>query len=476
MISIPPILTDLTPSNAIAPGLYRSLQTTLNQSSQGVVGTAAAFTSATGTWQGASGIADLQTQIAVDPDDRFQIGSITKPFIATVTLQLAEENKLNLEDTLDRWLTADLLRLIPNGNQITLRQLLNHTSGIPDYVPSLLSSGVNLFREWQPVDLVGLLAGADAEFLPGQGWAYSNTNYVLIGLVIEAATQSTVAQEIRSRISEPLGLKDTFYAGVEEIPGGAVSGYWDVNNDGRLDNVGNLSLSWAGAAGAIVSNTQDLLQFTEALFNGTLLQPESLEQMLDFVEPIRSNAFSGYGLGMARLRTTEGLFYGHTGLTLGFRSSIWYSPDEQFIYADLQNTRRYNNLFTPLLATWENDPDRQIIGTDENNFLIGSGANDIMHGNGGDDLLSGGVGNDFLWGETGRDRFFLNPGEGVDAIVDFEIGQDILLLPNLEFSDIQTTTRDGFTVISLAATGERLAGLIGITTPLTAADFQTTFT
>jgi D-alanyl-D-alanine carboxypeptidase len=476
LLTSPPITRDLTPDNAVAPALSRSLQTTLIQSSKGVVGSVAAITSATGTWLGASGVDNLQTNDLVQPDDRFQIGSITKPFIATVTLQLAEEGKLNLEDTLDRWLAPELIRQIPNGAQITLRQLLNHTSGIPDYVPSLLSSGINLFREWQPNELVDLLAGANAEFAPGTSWDYSNTNYVLMGLVIEAATGTTVAQQVRSRITDPLALTNTFFAGAEPIPGGTVSGYWDVNDDGRLEDVSNLSLSWAGAAGALVSNAADLVKFTEALFGGKLLKPETLEQMLTFVEPIQSNAFSGYGLGIARLKTTEGLFYGHTGLTLGFRSSVWYSPTEQVIYADLQNTRRYNNLFTPILATWRNDLDRQIIGTDGDNFLVGSSLNDVMHGNGGDDLLTGGLGHDYLWGELGRDRFLLTPGEGIDAIVDFEVGQDLLLLPNLEFADVVMTAGAGFTVVSLAATGKRLAGLIGVTTPLTAEDFRTTLT
>ncbi|NJR38874.1 MAG: beta-lactamase family protein [Leptolyngbyaceae cyanobacterium CSU_1_4] len=204
------ITNDLTPDNPVDPTLALSLQNTLNQSSQGVVGSAAAITAATGSWFGASGVENLVTGVAVEPGDRFQIGSITKPFVATVALQLAEEGTLTLEDTLDRWLSADLIRQIPNAAQITLRQLLNHTSGIPDHVPSLLSLGVNLFREWQPTELIGLLAGAEAKFTPGTDWFYSNTNYVLMGLVVEAATQSPIAQQIRSRILEPLKLENTF--------------------------------------------------------------------------------------------------------------------------------------------------------------------------------------------------------------------------------------------------------------------------
>jgi D-alanyl-D-alanine carboxypeptidase len=453
----------------------RRLQTNLNLALGSVIGAAVGISSPKGDWFGASGIANLRTGVSVQADDRFQVGSITKPFVSTIVLQLFQEGKLTLEDAINQWLSPDLIRQIPNGEQITIRQLLGHTSGLPDYVPSLLSVGVNLFREWQPQELIELLVGAEALFAPGADWEYSNTNYVLLGLIVETITRSTIAQQIRDRILDPLALKDTFFAGAEPIPGNTVSGYWDVNEDGKLDDVSNLSLSWAGAAGALVSNTHDLNRFAKALFGGELLKPATLEQMLDFRTDIGSNSFSGYGLGIARLRTSEGTFYGHTGLTLGFRSSLWYSPETQLIYVDLQNTRRYNNLFSPLLATWQGQPNAQIVGTERNDFLIGSGLNDSIHGKSGDDLISGGQGNDFLWGEAGRDRFLLTPGEGIDAIVDFQAGQDRLLLPNLDFGQVVMTVRDGNTVISLSS-GERIAGLIGVAVPLTAADFLTVLT
>ncbi|MBF2003219.1 MAG: serine hydrolase [Synechococcales cyanobacterium M58_A2018_015] len=468
------------PADAVADALpaeqIRALQTSLDQALGSTVGAAAAISTPAGRWLGASGIANLRTGFAVMPDDLFQIGSITKPFVSTVVLQLWQEGRLTLEDSLTRWLPSEVIASLPNAEQITLRQLLNHTSGIPDYVPILLESGVNLFREWQPQELIELIGNQSTDFAPGTDWSYSNTNYILLGLIIEQVTGNSVAAEIRERILDPLGLENTFFAGAEAIPP-TVSGYWDVNNDGNLDDVSNLSLSWAGAAGALVSNTQDLIRFAEALFGGELLQPDTLAQMLDFRDDIPSNAFSGYGLGIARFKTTEGTFYGHTGLTLGFRSSLWYSPETQVIYTDLQNTRRFNNLFSPLLATWEGQPNRSLVGTAGNDFLLGSGKLDTIQGQSGDDVISGGKGNDFLWGNAGRDRFYLVPGEGIDGIADFVPTEDRILLPNLDFEQITLTERYGNTIISLTATGERLAGLINVTvSELTAANFVSTLT
>ncbi len=473
-LSISQLLIDS--STPLPADRSRLLQTLLDQARGSIIGATAALSSPEGTWLGATGLASLRTGLAVEPDDLFQVGSITKPMVATVVLQLMETGQLSLEDTLDRWLPNNLLAQIPDAGQITLRQLLNHTSGIPDYVPVLLSVGVNLFREWQPQELIELVGGQSTEFSPGTNWSYSNTNYVLLGLIVEQVTGNPIATEIRSRILEPLDLQNTFYAGVDLIPT-QVSGYWDINNDGRLDDVNNIGLSWAGSAGALVSNTEDLMRFGSALFGGKLLQPATLDQMLTFVEGIPSNSFSGYGLGIARLKTLEGTFYGHTGLTLGFRSSLWYSPETQIIYADLQNTRRFNNLFSPLLATWEGEPDRPLQGTPENDFLLGSGKLDTLRGGDGDDLLSGGKGNDFLWGNGGRDRFYLIPGEGIDAIVDFNPSDDRILLPNLDFEQITLTEQSGNTIIRLAATGERLGGLINVAaSDITAANFASVFT
>lgn len=327
------------------------LQNTLDQIFTGV-GISTAIVSDDIAWYGASGTANLTTNTPVTSSDRFQIGSITKTFVATTVLQLIEENQLSLEDTLNQYLPSEIVSQIPDGANITIRQLLNHTSGIPDYLSVLLDEGVNLFREWQPEALVEFIANQPLSFSPGTSWQYSNTNYILLGMIVENITNNSLATEIRTRILEPLQLDNTFVADTEAVPGGFVSGYWDINVDGNLDNTDFISPSIVDAAGAMVSNTEDLVDFAQALFGGDLLEPTTLDQMLTFVDAFNSRAFSGYGLGVARLNTPDELIYGHSGLTLGYRANMWYVPEDDLVYIDLQNTRTIDNFIDPLLTTW----------------------------------------------------------------------------------------------------------------------------
>ncbi|AFZ33404.1 Serine-type D-Ala-D-Ala carboxypeptidase (plasmid) [Gloeocapsa sp. PCC 7428] len=327
------------------------LQNTLDQIFTGV-GISTAIVSDDIAWYGASGTANLTTNTPVTSSDRFQIGSITKTFVATTVLQLLEENQLSLEATLNQYLPSEIVSKISDSANITIRQLLNHTSGIPDYLSVLLDEGVNLFREWQPEALVEFIANQPLSFSPGTSWQYSNTNYILLGMIVENITNNSLATEIRTRILEPLQLDNTFVADTEAVPGGFVSGYWDINVDGNLDNTDFISPSIVDAAGAMVSNTEDLVDFAQALFGGDLLEPTTLDQMLTFVDAFNSRAFSGYGLGVARLNTPDELIYGHSGLTLGYRANMWYVPEDDLVYIDLQNTRTIDNFIDPLLTTW----------------------------------------------------------------------------------------------------------------------------
>lgn len=339
------------PRKTSAPVDNRSeaLENTLAQVADDI-GVSAAIVGDNAAWFGASGT-NLKTNTPIEPRDRFQIGSITKTFVATTVLQLVEAGKLRLEDTLNQRLPQEVASLIPKG-EITIRQLLNHTSGIPDYLRILLNDGVNLFREWQPAELVELIAGQSLHFTPGSSWQYSNTNYILLGMIVENVTGDAIANQIRTRILEPLDLDNTFVADTEAVPGGFVSGYWDINEDGKLDDTSFISLSLVGTAGGMVSNTEDLVDFSQALFAGDLLAPASLDQMLTFVDTVNSRSFSGYGLGVARLNTPDELIYGHSGLTLGYRANMWYVPEDELVYVDLQNVRTINNFIDPLLTTW----------------------------------------------------------------------------------------------------------------------------
>lgn len=353
-------LADLVSSNSlpnpVSDNLARELQITLDQSLDDIPGAVFGIISPRGTWIGTSGFSNLATSTPLVVEDRFQIGSITKMFVATTVLQLVEEGTLTLEDTLDKWLPSETVSNIPNYKEITIRQLLNHTSGIYDYTDALFAQAqINptlVLREWSPEQLVAFTYAQEPYFVPGESWQYSNTNMILLGLIVETATNSNIASEIRSRIIEPLKLNDTFFAEEEDIPGGFVRGYWDFDRNGTLDDLSFVNLSWAWTSGAMVSNAPDLTRFIAGLLSGELLTPESLDQMLTFVKPTGSNNNDAYGLGIERLESPGRLWYGHRGSNLAFTSKILYSPIEDIIYVELVNTRTLNNISSPILATY----------------------------------------------------------------------------------------------------------------------------
>ncbi len=354
--------------------LEPELQQQLNDALDGtrvedVPGAAVAIVSPFGSWFGASGVANLENNTPLQPDDRFQIGSITKTFVATTVMQLVEEGKLNLDDTLTTWLPESITADIPSAEEITLEQLLQHKSGVADYVDVLFNQAATnpgvFLTDWQPEELIDFIDGVEPLFAPGESWQYSNTNFILAGLIVEAATDNNIADEIKTRIIEPLNLENTFFAEEEEIPGGYVSGYWDFNQDGTLDNITSANLSWTWATGAMVSNTEDLDTFARSLFKGDLLEPETLEQMLDTTPAIDNNNYSSYGLGVGTIESPNRFWYIHRGQTLGYRSNMWYSPEDDFTYIELINGFSDDNLVRDLLP-----PFRVGISDDNFNFTI----------------------------------------------------------------------------------------------------------
>ncbi|NEQ47715.1 MAG: beta-lactamase family protein [Leptolyngbya sp. SIOISBB] len=321
-----------------------------------VPGAAVAILTPEGEWFGASGVSDLVNDVPLEAGDRFEAGSITKTFVATTILQLTETGQLSLANTLTDWLAPEVTALIPNAGDITIEQILNHTSGITDYLDVLTaqaSSNPLLFlQDWEAEQLVGFVDGVEPFFAPGTDWQYSNTNYILAGLVIEAVTGNSYGQEIRDRILDPLDLDNTFVFGEEEIPGGYINSYWDFNGDGGLDDLSITNLSWTGSAGSIISNTEDLADFFDALLvDDALLQPETLDAMLDTI-PVNSPNYDSYGLGIGTLESPNRFWYAHRGQTLGFRSNLWYSPLEEITYVELLNGRSSTNLVSDLLPTY----------------------------------------------------------------------------------------------------------------------------
>ncbi len=272
-----------------------------------------------------SGLAVLQGRVPLHGGDRFRAGSITKTFVAVVVLQLVAEHRLSLDDTVERWLPG----LVPSGSRITVRELLGHTSGLADYAANatfLRRTVTEPRRHWSPPELVRIALADGVVARPGERYLYASTNYILLGLVIERATGTTVERHLQRRIFEPLGLRATSFAAGSSIPGRHANGYMPSQHDGIVGSLATArdrstaSASWGWAAGAIVSTAPDLSRFFGALLQGRLLPARLLALM-------RPPAGARYGLGLAAFRTPCGPALGHTGNLLGTVSAVWSSPD-----------------------------------------------------------------------------------------------------------------------------------------------------
>jgi D-alanyl-D-alanine carboxypeptidase len=283
-----------------------------------------------GRFLGATGVANLADGTPVEVDDVFEIGSITKSFIAVLLLQLQEEGVLSLDDPLSRWL-PDLAAQTPSGEQMTLRQLAQHTAGLGDYevplfrVPLSRGDTSAIEKHFTPGELVGwVIENTQPAFAPGEPgqWEYSNTGYILLGMVLEAATGQPLSQLLRSRILDPLGMASAVYLEAAPEPGQVINGYSSLT--GEYIDVTGWDASSAGAAGALAMNAEDLARYGGALAAGELFgDSETLDEMLDFFEPAGPGP-DGYGLGLVEYKETSG--WGHPGSTPGFSSLLYVMP------------------------------------------------------------------------------------------------------------------------------------------------------
>jgi D-alanyl-D-alanine carboxypeptidase len=292
-----------------------------------------------GLWTGASGIADPKTGEPVTTRTVFALGSVSKTFTATLVLKLAEEGLLHLDDPLARW-----LHHFPRANQITIRELLNHTSGVYDVTedPSFLEAQFKHPRErWTERRILSYLG--HPLFKPGADWSYSNTNYVLLGMVIERASGSSVARELHREILEPAHADAVFVQGQERVPDPVMRTRFDIDLDGDADDLSdgtttipNTALATAAwSAGGMAATPEAVADFGDALFRGHLLQAESLREMTDFSAELGKGRGGGlgYGLGVSRFEIPGHEVFGHGGAIPGFRSAIWYVADEKVTIA-----------------------------------------------------------------------------------------------------------------------------------------------
>ena len=291
------------------------------------------------TWVRALGVADRASEEPMTPDMHHRIGSVTKTFTATLLLQAADEGLLSLDDTIDQYVKG-----VPKGDKITLRQMADMTSGIASYTADdqwVKEWSSDRHRVWKPEELARIGIKQSPLFDPGSGWAYSNTNYVLLGLVLEQVTGKPIGDLYRQQIIEPLGLENTSFpdSADSSIPEPHTQGYTlqgQSSGEKPIDAT-DWSPSEAWTAGQMISTVDDLLVYGRALGTGKgLLSPEQQSERLDSfvsdVPPLNQPPLKGdlaYGIGLGK----DHGWVGHNGEIPGYNTYLFYHPELDAVVA-----------------------------------------------------------------------------------------------------------------------------------------------
>jgi len=296
----------------------------------------------------AAGWADTTRRERMTPDHLLLQGSVGKTYVSAVALQLVSEGRLSLDAPVASYLGGlPWYGRLPNAQGMTVRMLMNHTSGLQRYEFSdafTRDLTAQPQRVWRPEELLAYLDGAAAPFAPGAGWDYSDTNYIVLGIIIERLTGHRYYDEARRRLLEPLGLASTTPSDRAVIPGLA-QGYAGPGNpfggaDAMLDAQGRMSINpqfeWTG--GGMASTSRDLARWAHALYGGRVLRPEVMREMLAGVPAPLGPAGTTYGLGVIVRPTALGTSYGHSGFFPGYVAEVMYFPDRGLAVAVQVNT------------------------------------------------------------------------------------------------------------------------------------------
>ena len=320
-----------------------------------------ALAAAPGTsWEKGVGVANLENDTPLTPGHRFRIGSVTKLFVATVVLQLVGEGALTLDDEVG-----------PLAEGVTVRQLLNHTSGLPDYSADL-DSLLEPYRrnrayrqELTPRAALELVQAKPRLFAPGTGWSYSSGNYLVLGLLVEETTGASLREELRARIVEPLGLETTDLPDAVRPAADLARAYLPPDNallpdpgPGPVDVTEIQPFGWGG--GEMVSTARDVARFLQALLGGELLAPSLRAELLTTV-PSDWEESVGYGLGIEEVSSLMGVAdslcgtaWGHLGFSFGYTTIALASEDGERQVVILVNTLLWSDEAWPALGalTW----------------------------------------------------------------------------------------------------------------------------
>ncbi|QDG54168.1 beta-lactamase family protein [Persicimonas caeni] len=293
-----------------------------------------------GLWAGAAGLADIERGVPFGRCTPSRIGSVTKTFTATLVLRLVERGLVELDEPAHSYLPRRIMDGLPNARRVTVRQLLNHTSGIPSYTDDLGFGTAFLNepdREWTVGELLDFVRGDDPLWAPGAKYEYSNTNFVLLGRLAESVTGRSLQELMTEEIFGPAELATAHFDPDNIIPAGAARGYIDLYGGGTITESTNYLIG-GYADGGIVATAYDLLRFSRSLFGEVLLARATLDEMTTSVAvPEPEYGLTRYGLGLRYWETDCGGAWGHTGGSWGYLAEMFYFPTQDTTVVVLVN-------------------------------------------------------------------------------------------------------------------------------------------
>jgi D-alanyl-D-alanine carboxypeptidase len=290
-----------------------------------------------GLWIGCAGYANIEDGVKMNPCHVHYASSITKSYTATMIMLLTEAGSIDLDATIDKYLPARITDKLPNGHKATVRNLLNHTSGILDFTASYLVDALNDYKyAYTPEEQIAYIYTTDPLWEPGGGFSYSNTNYTLLALIADGITGDH-AEFLQERILDPLELDNTYYKNHPDYPQppGLVNSYSEFYANGKLSNFSDvqniLTSTYIGEAG-LMAAPLDFSLFFEHLFRDEIVSSESLDEMTTWVSDVypsipASETGEDYGLGLHYQDTPYGYAVGHSGGLVGDMSDVFYFPE-----------------------------------------------------------------------------------------------------------------------------------------------------
>lgn len=286
-------------------------------------------------WLVADGLADIEREIPMREDDLFRLASVTKPFVATLVLQLVAEGEFELDEPIAGYLPNDISKNLENADEATIRQVLQMSSGIYDYLETDAYNEIledDPLHPWTPEEVLSMAYGEDAYFEAGTDYSYSNSNYILAQILIERVTGNSLAEELEDRIFQPLAMESCYLETYDVFAENIVRGY-EVWDDDYVD-VTEINDSTGLGDGGIICNAEDLGLFLPALMNGEILDDAMLDEMLDTIDDGEGGE---YGLGIVSMDDSYGWEIWHDGASAGFQSFMYYLPDENLSLVILSN-------------------------------------------------------------------------------------------------------------------------------------------